>query len=165
MKTRIPAAIAALLCITSAQAFDLKGVEVGAVITDAALRRALPVGCGLGAGPCGDRMPEGTKWLSVHVKAHRVEAIIVLITPESFEDFDKMMRAKYGDPTSVENSVLQNGFGAHFFQTVETWRNGAGDIAELSRYYNHATDSGGLTLASAAAVAKYAAKKAAHSGL
>lgn len=166
MKATAPAAIATLLCSTTAQAFDLKGVEVGAVITDAALIRALPLGCGLYAHrSCGDRMPEGTQWLSVDLKAHRVEKIVVLITPKSFEAFDTMMRAKFGDPTSVEDSVLQNGFGAHFHQTVETWRNGAGDIAELSRYYNHATDCGGLTPASAAAVAKYAAKKAAHSGL
>jgi hypothetical protein len=162
MKTAsIPAAVAALLCAQGAQAFDLKGIEVGVVLTDAALKRARSLSCG----PCGDSMPEGTKDLFVFVKARRVETVLVFITPESFGAFDKMMRAKYGDPTQVENSVLQNGFGARFFQTVETWRNGAGDIAWLSRYYFNSTDTGGLTLMSAAALAKETAKSAAHSGL
>jgi hypothetical protein len=165
MKTlTIPAAVAALLCAQGAQGFDLKGVEVGVTLTDAALKRARSLGCGVSQ-PCGDRMPEGTKDVLPFITAHRVETVLVFITPESFGAFDKMMRAKYGNPTQVENSVLQNGFGARFFQTVETWRNGAGDMAELSRYYSHSTDTGGLTLMSAAALAKETAKSAAHSGL
>lgn len=135
----IPAAIGALLCAQAAYALDLRGIEVGAVTTPAALQSALGLKNCKPTGYCNDyaQFPhavEHSSMTTVHLDNWRVVEIAVAFNAYWFEDFNKALREKLGAPNVLLNPVVQNGYGAQFTNTQEEWTDAQGNRTSLIRY-------------------------------
>jgi hypothetical protein len=180
MKTKIPAAIVAALATGGAHALDLRGIELGAATTPAALKAALgvvckatpinsvsiyasgyPIGCSDDLSIGGATVVEHTRRVRVDLDADwRVEKITITFGSYSFEGFEKALREKLGAPGVVLTPVMQNGYGAQFVNTQEEWTDAAGNVVEIARYIN--ADYGMFWMQSPADVAMARAKSAAN---
>jgi hypothetical protein len=138
-KQLILAAGAALLCAQSAHALDLRGIEVGAVTTPAALQSALGLKNCKPTGYCNDyaqanHVIDYSIMTTVVLDNWRVQDITVVFNPVRFADIDKALREKLGNPQVVLTPVKQNAYGAQFQDTQEEWTDAAGNVTSLIRY-------------------------------
>jgi len=147
----IPAAVAAVLCAACARhTLDLKGIEVGAMTTPAALQSALAVNCKEATGLCDvdrEKNPiKDARVLGVKLKNWRVMTVTVAFRSRDFDEFDKVLRAKFGAPDEVRHEPVDDGDGRE--NTGEWWIDRAGDVCLLARYATKGGD--GLLLMGAA---------------
>jgi hypothetical protein len=142
----IPAAVAALLCAQGAHALDLRGIEVGAVTTPAALLSAMGLNNCKPTGICNDyaqfpHVVEYSSMTTVQLDNWRVMRIAVAFGAFRFEAIDKALREKLGEPNVLLHPIKQNGYGAQFQDTQEEWMDAAGNVTSLIRYATTETTS------------------------
>lgn len=165
-------AIALIALPVAAQAFDFRGLEVGTVVRvqDVEAKIARPVlpdfpeynaavarlGDICGASPLGTvcnshvQLGEaGAGDINVLLAPDgRLTRIVVSEIPvENFLQSAQALRNKFGKPSQVKRSVVQNALGFKFDQIEVIWTNAKGDSVHLSRYGATITNSSVIFLA------------------
>lgn len=147
---------AAMLAVCSmANAFGLKGVEVGAPYDPQSIFDKWQI-----KSPLCDQCLEGiTEMAGVAVEIHiykniNLDEIDASFLTSGFAELRNALVSKYGRPAAAVNVPMQNGYGAQYRVSVLTWRNAAGDVMTLISTVDG--EEGSLTIKSAAfaAIAK-----------
>jgi hypothetical protein len=148
-------ALIASACLGRAQAFDLKGVEVGQVTTRAQLEAAFGARCAF-EDPCLTEI-EGVH-VTVRVyrdKAGRVSSLSARFDSNDFATIEKAARAKFGTPSASDQQEMQNGFGARFTARGIWWTGADGARVTLLKSFSDST----LSILSPATAAAEEARK------
>jgi hypothetical protein len=148
-------ALIASAAFSRAQAFDLKGIEVGGVATRAQLQAAFGARCEFGDACLTEIAGVTVKVRAYQDKAGRVSSISARFDSNQFATIEQAAREKFGTPSSTEQQPMQNGFGAQFMARGLWWTDAAGARVQLLKSFTDAT----LSIESAATVAANAARK------
>lgn len=125
----------AFLCCTfalSASAFDFNGIAIGATATPAEIQERLGVTCversekQVCSGDVSVARTPATINLVIDSEG-TVQTIDLALPPEAFNEVARELIRKFGNPTRTSQSVIQNGTGAKYAQTIHLWadKNGA----------------------------------------
>lgn len=126
--------------------FDFKGVFVGAHATPYLIQQKLGVECGLGA--AGMQVCNGSVTvadvptdMNLVINANgNVQRIKLRFNSMFFSVVETAMLNKFGKPKGVDNSVVQNGYGANFQQRVMIWGNAPKSLT-LMKYASNVSQS------------------------
>ena len=128
----VVAGIAVMACAGAARAVDLAGFELGKELT-ASTRAELTRG---ELGHCSETVCLGSKQLGdypaiVMLQANpegRIQLISVTMPVERKNVLLQSAVAKFGKPSKMSTSEVQNRFGAKFSQSAVGWKSKAGDL-------------------------------------
>ncbi len=126
-------------------AFDFKGVVVGAFATPDDIYRRLGVSCGEGyegVQVCNGEVTIAHEPASMNLVISPkgiVQRIALTLSPDAFDDVAPELIQKFGEPTRVTHSIVQNRMGAKYPQTVYLW-SGKGGIQMLYMKYSGTLD-------------------------
>lgn len=142
MNARISGLLACVLFVGGAHGteLDFKGVVIGQPTTPQAVQDRLQVKCGAGAPGmqvCNGNVTVAGVPASMNLvigAGGRVQRISLDFPADRFLAVEEAMEQKFGAPGNVDNHAVQNGMGATFQQTVETWGVAPAPVATLSRY-------------------------------
>jgi hypothetical protein len=137
------------LYLTRAEAFGLKGVEVGAPYNPQAIFSNWQI-----KSPLCQQCLEGiTKMAGVALEIHiasdeNLNEIDATFLVNDYVPLRDALIAKYGKPTKAVHAMpMQNNFGAKYRVDVLKWKNAAGDVMTLAS--NVTGEEGQLTIKSA----------------
>jgi hypothetical protein len=143
----------AFLCCSaafSAWAFDFNGIAIGDTSTPAEIQERLGVTCSEGYAEtqvCNGEVSIGRAPATMNLVINSrgvVQRIDLALAPDAFNEVVLELIRKFGKPTRTSQSVIQNGRGAKYAQTVHLWadKNGAqvlymkyGGTLDRSRLY------------------------------
>lgn len=144
-----------------AQDIEFKGLALGRVTTPSQVEaqltpnEALRSICGQSEGPCADRIKVSCSASDGGVQVcngkttiagsladtnavigsdGRLQRIFMTFSSDSYDVVHDALLKKFGKPSSVKKSAVQNGFGAQFMQVDTVWLRGGGLKLSLSRY-------------------------------
>jgi hypothetical protein len=148
-------ALLASAAFSRAQAFDLKGVEVGKAATRAQLQAAFGARCEFGDACLTEIAGVTVKVYTWKDKAGRVSSISASFDSIQFATIEQAAREKFGTPSETQEQPMQNGFGAQFMARGLWWSDAAGAQVRLLKSLTDST----LSIESAATAAANAARK------
>ena len=137
----IAATFSVLAAPTYAQTFDFKGISIGQPATPEQVKQAMGVDCGPGINGmqvCNGRVPVGSYSNDVNLvisPTGNIQRISLEFSSSMYEGFVGALTDKYGKPTDIYETTLQNGYGAQFRQTITEWKGSNEVMIQLVRYH------------------------------
>lgn len=72
--------------------------------------------------------------MHIQLKDNKVDHFDIEFDSDYFDEFKTALIKKFGKKFKTSKSVLQNGLGTEFLQEELTWKDKAGNTAEISKY-------------------------------
>lgn len=133
----------------AANAFDFKGIAIGALTTPEQINEKLGVKCGAGIEGrqiCNGVVTVGREAARMNLvidKVGIVQRINLSMAPASFDVVAPLLIEKFGLPTSTKTGDLQNRMGAKFEQITHLWQ-GPGELEVFYTKYAGSIDASTL---------------------
>ena len=118
-----------ILCCTPALswAFDFNGIAIGSTATPVQIQERLGVTCGeryaemqICSGDVSIARAPATINLLINSRGI-VQRIDLTLSLEAFDEVARELIRKFGNPTRTSRSVIENGTGVKYAQTVHLW--------------------------------------------
>jgi hypothetical protein len=127
-------------------AFDFKGVEVGAASTPKEIREQLGLTCykKMNGQVCrGATTVAGQKtYMKLKMDSSGiVQAMLIPLKADDFAAIENALTSKFGDPETKERKPIQNRHGTSYEQIADRWSNDKGDYVLLTKYFGHTYQS------------------------
>nr|MDP2192029.1 hypothetical protein [Rhodoferax sp.] len=129
-----------LLVTTNAYSFEFKGVRVGAKSSVAEVQERLGVACGVGHADmqvCNGHVTVAEEPATVNLVLSPtgiVQRISLRLSSDPFEQVAAALAEKYGRPSRILRSAVQNAFGARYQQVEHVWLRSGGLQLEYSKF-------------------------------
>lgn len=128
-------------------AYDFKGIQLGQPESAASIKEKIGIKCSPGKDPfkliCTGTttIAKASAFANIVVgQSGVVQRIFLTFDSSNFNDVESALNEKFGQPSSTDNSTVQNRMGVSFQQVMHQWNDGANHIV-FRRYGSKITKS------------------------